>query len=163
MRKAPFVLKFIVACVVGFLLQLTLHEFGHATFAAITGNKLANIHIGIVSYAEIMVVNEWSIWVISIGAFILPIIVCGILSIWDCEFTGILSLVMLVITTIQLAINTVAIICVKDVFALQTYDLGVCITSGGLNKLIVFSLSLIAVICLVLWIINSFKKIAQMI
>ena len=95
---------------------------------------MANIHIGIVSYAEIMVVNEWSVWIISIGAFVLPLIVCGVLSIWDCEFTGILSLVMLVITTIQLAINTVAIICVKDVATLQTYDLGVCITSGGLNR-----------------------------
>lgn len=163
MRKTPFILKFIVVCVLGVLLQLTLHELGHATFAVITGNKLADIHIGVISYAEIMVVNEWSVWIISIGAFVLPIIVCGVLAVWDCEFTGILSLVMLVITTIQLAINSVAIICVKDVATLQTYDLGICITSGGINNLIVFCLSLIAVICLTLWIVNSFKKVAQMI
>lgn len=163
MRKTPFVLKFIVECVVGFFLQLTLHELGHAIFALITGNKLANIHIGIVSYAEIMLVNQWGVWVISIGAFVLPLIVCGVLAVINCKFTRILSLLMLVITTIQLAINTVAVICIKDVSALQTYDLGVCITSGGLNNLIVFSLSLIVVVCLVVWIANSLKKIAQMI
>lgn len=163
MRKIPFVLKFIIACVIGFFIQLTLHELGHATFAVVTGNKLADIHIGVVSYAEIRVVNEWSVWIISIGAFVLPLIVCGILAVINCEFTRILSLLMLVITTIQLAINTVAIICVKDVTTLQTYDLGVCITSGGLNNLIVFVLSLIVVVCLVVWIANSFKKIAQMI
>jgi len=163
MRKIPFVLKFIIACVLGFLLQLTLHELGHATFAVIAGNKLADIHIGVISYAEIMVVNEWSVWIISIGAFVLPLIVCAVLAVWNCEFTGILSLVMLVATTIQLAINTVAIICVKDVATLQTYDLGICITSGGINYLIVFVLSLIVVVCLLGWAVNSFKKIAQMI
>ena len=163
MRKIPFVLKFVIACVLGFLLQLTLHEFGHATFAVITGNKLADIHIGVVSYAEIRVVNQWSVWIISIGAFVLPLIVCGTLVVCNSEFTRILSLVMLVMTTIQLAINTVAIICIKDVATLQTYDLGICITSGGMNNIDIFIFSSIVVVCLSAWIVNCFKKIVQMI
>ena len=99
MRNVWFVLKFILACILGFVLQLTLHEMGHAVFALITGNEVVNVSLGIVSYAVVNVLNEWSIPVISVGSFVFPIVVCAFLALFRSEFVRCLSAVILTITT----------------------------------------------------------------
>ena len=161
MRNVWFVLKFILACILGFVLQLTLHEMGHAVFALITGNEVVNVSLGIVSYAVVNVLNEWSIPVISVGSFVFPIVVCAFLALFRSEFVRCLSAVILTITTIQLAINAVAILSVKDVSRLQTYDLGVCVASANWNNVILSVVSIITVITLIVWVISNLKKIVD--
>ena len=163
MRKIPFALKYIIACIVGFFLQFILHEMGHAIFALITGNKVVEIHLGIISYAEIMVVNKWSIWLISIGSFVFPLVICSILDALPFEFTKALNIVVLVITTIQLIINATAIICVRDWNVLKTYDLGICVTTANMNSVVVSIVSFVVVAYLVFWIVRNFKKIIPLI
>ncbi|MBQ8042956.1 MAG: hypothetical protein IJ272_02250 [Clostridia bacterium] len=161
MRKVLFILNFILACILGFFLQLLFHEMGHAIFALITGNEIMSINFGVVSYAEIQVLNHWSVWIISIGSFVFPIIVCLFFELFHNEFLRLLSTVVLTITTIQLGINAVAVLCVKDLSELQTYDLGICITSAGMNNIFVSIIALICVTLLSIWVIYKLKRIAD--
>ena len=161
MQKMSYILKFIVACALGFFLQMFFHEMGHTVFALITGNKIMDINFGIVSYADIQVLNGWSLWIISIGSFVLPIIICLLLEIFHGEFIRFLSTVILTITTIQLGINAVAVLCVQDFKELQTYDLGICITNAGMNNIFVSVIALICVATLSIWIIHKIKRIVD--
>jgi len=161
MRNVKFILKFVLACVIGIVLQLTLHEMGHALFAAITGNEIVDINIGVVSFATINVKNAWSIPVISIGSFVLPIIICAILEFIPCVFVKMLNTIILTITTIQLGINSVAVYFVKNHDTLQTYDLGVLITSGNANNILVGSIALIVTIALLVWCVCKLIKVAD--
>lgn len=161
MRNIKFILKFVLACVLGLVLQLTLHEMGHALFAVITGNEVVDITIGIISYAEISVTNAWSVPLISIGSFILPIIVCVVIEFIPSIFTKMLNTVILVITTIQLGINSVAICFEQNYDVLQTYDLGILVTACNVNAIVVSAVTSLITIALTIWSVSKLIKIAN--
>lgn len=122
MRKAVVILKLIFAGILGFVLQLFFHEAGHAIFALITGNRVIGLNFGVVPYAEIQILERWSIWIISIASFVFPIIMCLVFELFRGEFMRILTAMILTITTIQLGINSVAVILLEDFYELKTYD-----------------------------------------
>ena len=161
MRNVKFMLKFIFACVLAFLLQLTLHEMGHALFALITGNEVVDVIVSVVSYAEINVINAWSIPIISIGSFVLPIVVCVLMDFIPSEFVRMLTTVILTITMIQLGINAVAILCEKNIHNLQTFDLGLVVMNSSINNILLGVLSIIIVLMLIVWLGFKLKRIVQ--
>ena len=161
MRNLKFILKFVLACVLGFILQFTLHEMGHALFAFLTGNEVVDITFGVVSYATINVTNVGSIPFISIGAFVFPVMICMILEFIPCVFVKMLNTIILAITTIQLGINTVAISFIDNYELLQTYDLGIFITSCDANVILLAVTGAIATIGLLIWCVFKLIKVAN--
>lgn len=159
MRNILLVIKIVTLSLIGLILQLLFHEYGHVVMAILTGNTISDVSVGSTSYTTIKVVNQWSVSIISLGAFILPIVVCLILNIFKNKTVNMLSAVILFVTIIQLAINAVAIMVVKNDAELQTYDLGILMVRLGVNGTLVAIGAFVVVITLCVWLVNKFKKV----
>lgn len=162
MSTRKIILKTFFAGILGLWLQLLLHELGHAIFAYLTGNKVSAIKIGLISYAEIAVANNLGIPIISLGAFILPIIITLLLL--NCSnryyVLNMTTISIGIITVIQIIINVFAIWS-KNTNNIDTYDLYIFIKNSGYNK---YTVGIIAVIiaCIILGkCFNKIKKVLK--
>lgn len=162
MRKIVFWLKFLVATLVGLVGQFALHEFGHALAALITGNEVVSIRFGIMSYAEINVINSWSIPIISVASFVLPILVCMLLEVIPLLFVKMTSSIILCITVVQLALNSFTVLFEKNVSVLNTYDLGLVVTNASVNNILLGIIALASTVILLTWLIFKMLRVAEL-
>ena len=161
MRNVLLLLKILAISLIGLIMQLVLHEYGHVVLALLTGNVISNVKFGIASYATINIVNGWSVPIISLGSFILPIGVCMLLGLFKNRTINMLVTVILAITMVQLFINAIAILVVKDSAVLQTYDLGLFITNLGVSGILVSIISFAILVMLGIWLANKLKKVVE--
>lgn len=161
MSKIKFWIEFAISAVIGIWLQLFLHELGHALFAIITGNKVIGMSIGVTSFANIQIVNRWSIPIISIGAFILPVIFCGFIEVFKNLFTRMLSATILTMTIIQLGTNAIVVSSVRNSSTLSYYDLGIVVNNTDISILLVTFISICVVIALIVWLAFKTTKIVD--
>ena len=128
-------------------------------FAYFTENKVMDIKIGLISYAEIVIVNKLGIPIISLGAFILPIIIALLLLKCSIRYyvLNMTTISIGIITVIQIIINVFAIWS-KNTNNIDTYDLYIFIKNSGYNK---YTVGIIAVIIAVIILGKCFNKIKK--
>ena len=165
MKTRKLFLYILITAILGLILQLFLHEFGHMFFAICTGNKIETISFGSSSYTGIQVVDESSIAIISLGSFILPILFYIVMSFIKNMFISLLNMFVGVITALQLGINSIAIVITdKTSEVYNTYDLGIFVNATNINLVVCSMVALAIAICLLIFAVyvgvkNILKKI----
>ena len=157
-RKTFEVIVLMVITFLSIFIFLFLHELGHSLFALITGNEVKGIMVGEISYAYINMKNMWSVPLISIGSFILPLIICGVLSLFKNKYIRVLNISFLVSTISQLILNAVVIMFGKSDQTLNEYDLGIFIKATGFNEFVVGIIALCIVCIIAFWCLQIVKR-----
>ena len=161
MKKRTILINLILPGIFALILHTIIHEMGHIITAIITGNKIQSFSFGSESFAGINVVNFWSIPLISIGSFFLPVIVFIILSLFKKHFIKMLGIYIGFIAVIQAIINSVAILLLDKVSAeYNTYDLGILVNYTNCNPVIV---SIISIVLSLIFVAILMYKLAKLI
>ena len=160
MKTRKLFLYIFVTAILGLAIQLVLHEFGHMLFAIFTGNKVEVLSFGSSSYTGIKVINEKSIPIISLGAFILPVAFYIAMSFVKNIFVSLLNMYIGVITAIQLGINAIVILTTdKTSEMFNTYDLGMFVNATNLSNVVCAAAALLITICMLIFAVYRGAKL----
>lgn len=161
LQNVILISKVILAAIIGFWLQLSLHEMGHAIFALITKNKILNVKLGVVSYVDVFLKNEADYIIISIGPYILLYIIWILMYFINSKkfFINMLRTVLFISTEIQLGINIVELIINKKVENYIEFDIGKFVYYSSYNKYIVCVISSLIIIITCVFEVKKIRKV----